>query len=1235
MAKIPIILEPGRADGKLVSSDAIFDENKGMFQSEINDIQDTLNSDNPNKPLSAKQGKVLKELLNSKVIEVGAVPIDTEPTEGNTTHIVNSDGLAKEFNKCNTTIINTDRIANEAIIHSKLSVDIQNLITNLNKTATFAGIATPTTNPGTPNGLVFYIATTAGNYSNFGNIEISKGESAILKWNNGIWTKNSFKPITDFNSVFDANGRSLTELENELIKSPLSPYFVNFDLSRASNIVYLYYLKKIEDIDKFIDIEIRQYPAPLEQYYFQNTFSSSYAIIEVRNSKGESIIQLTPQTATAPFSISSFEDKFEYFTKKVFYNNHIVTIYGKVNWYQLYLNKHINFAKGHNILYKKVFIEGENLQFYPFVSGTTMLREVFSPIKDIYIPNRDDSKYYFLWTYYPSGTDYYQFEIGCYDKSITSPVSSDVTIVASFSIKRSTVTDDMKKSYQLVTNSGCKLLVDLSEADKVNVNYWHKFYYGTPNIFQFDWHKIDKYSPILIDERFDSKQDKLVSGTNIKTINGQAIIGSGDITIECSNSYIGLSDKPSINNVPLLGNKSLSDLSIQPKLISGNNIKTINNQSILGNGNIEIECGATDYDNLINKPTFKTINGQSVLGSGNIQSAESITNSPDNITIEEVNSVLRLKDLSNSSFKYGYKHIYDDITITHSSNVASWANSIVEIKGTITLTGSYNIDLPNNCILYFNGGSIKGDNFTGKLYPYSAKIIAPPYQIFYGNTKISIAYGNDLFYADTAYGEWFGAKGDGITPDGWAFTKLTSAVYCNKIQLLKKTYILERNINIKSCTLSGYGSTLKRYSKFADVLITEPTVVTSSGTHTLTVDTNDDTYSNLEVGMAVFIMNNPSNSRQVVSGRWIISEINGESITIVGNSMDAVYDANTMCLVTGFNLVNLNGRNSRVEGVILDGGLNLTSPIYPLDRTPWEADCTIGGGYAVENASIEDCYIINSLADAIMVGGKNNIFSHNTILHSGANGIHLSGNYTVHIDNNYIFDSNLNPLTLHNEGAITYSNNIFEVTITNNIFDNCLTGIGSIDSADDCKSIIIGNIFRNFRTHGIQGTATSTSYGSITRQFIINNNRFIATQDDAASWESSYLYSPNIPRQEATGYGIYFNAHDNAYWKNIVINSNDFIDCGVYIKNSNSVMLNNNSINIGHNFTSTPNNIILILTSIGVAHNNFIISNSKSKTNCFLLTGSKVSVKGNGYKLTNCTLTDTTYNLVTDNIDLT
>lgn len=110
--------------------------------------------------------------------------------------------------------ITTAKLADESVTASKLSTDIQSLIRNISKTATYAGIATPTTNPGTPDGHVFYIATTAGSYSNFSNIEVLKGETVILKWNSGTWEKSSLKPMTDFDSVFDADGKTIT-LKNE------------------------------------------------------------------------------------------------------------------------------------------------------------------------------------------------------------------------------------------------------------------------------------------------------------------------------------------------------------------------------------------------------------------------------------------------------------------------------------------------------------------------------------------------------------------------------------------------------------------------------------------------------------------------------------------------------------------------------------------------------------------------------------------------------------------------------------------------------------------------------------------------------------------------------------------------------------------------------------------------------------------------------------------------------------
>lgn len=120
-------------------------------------------------------------------------------------------------NKIADDAITTEKIVDDSIIISKLSTDIQFLISNLSKTSTFAGIATPTTNPGTPDGSVFYFANSAGIYTNFNNIKVLKGENIILKWNNNIWTKNVFKPNTDFDLIFDANGKSLTEFESGIV----------------------------------------------------------------------------------------------------------------------------------------------------------------------------------------------------------------------------------------------------------------------------------------------------------------------------------------------------------------------------------------------------------------------------------------------------------------------------------------------------------------------------------------------------------------------------------------------------------------------------------------------------------------------------------------------------------------------------------------------------------------------------------------------------------------------------------------------------------------------------------------------------------------------------------------------------------------------------------------------------------------------------------------------------------
>lgn len=64
---------------------------------------------------------------------------------------------------------------------------LDDYIQHLKKTSTFAGIATPTTNPDTPDGPVFYIAG-EGTYVNFSNLVIGVGQLGILKWD-GTWSK--------------------------------------------------------------------------------------------------------------------------------------------------------------------------------------------------------------------------------------------------------------------------------------------------------------------------------------------------------------------------------------------------------------------------------------------------------------------------------------------------------------------------------------------------------------------------------------------------------------------------------------------------------------------------------------------------------------------------------------------------------------------------------------------------------------------------------------------------------------------------------------------------------------------------------------------------------------------------------------------------------------------------------------------------------------------------------------
>jgi hypothetical protein len=81
-------------------------------------------------------------------------------------------------------------------------------------------------------------------------------------------------------------------------------------------------------------------------------------------------------------------------------------------------------------------------------------------------------------------------------------------------------------------------------------------------------------------------QPTLVSGTDIKTINSTSLLGSGDLAVQPT--LVSGTNIASINLASILGG---GNLSLQTPLVSGTDIKTINSNTLLGSGDLVIGSG--------------------------------------------------------------------------------------------------------------------------------------------------------------------------------------------------------------------------------------------------------------------------------------------------------------------------------------------------------------------------------------------------------------------------------------------------------------------------------------------------------------------------------------------------------------------------------------------------------------------------------------------------------------------
>lgn len=242
--------------------------------------------------------------------------------------------------------------------------------------------------------------------------------------------------------------------------------------------------------------------------------------------------------------------------------------------------------------------------------------------------------------------------------------------------------------------------------------------------------ELDVVNKRTFDASLTAKQDTLVSGTNIKTINGESVLGEGDITVsgepneylksvtkdtenqtititdksdnevtfeygsggEGTTDYENLINKPQIGGVELTGNiddvetlgalrkrgagethraytvlsngdNNMRDITFEP--VPRNLVKWTENATLQSENpkeNLDVvnkqtfdTSLETKQDTLVSGTNIKTINGNSILGEGDIEVTGEPTEYLKSVTKDTENKTITIKDKDDNevSFEYG------------------------------------------------------------------------------------------------------------------------------------------------------------------------------------------------------------------------------------------------------------------------------------------------------------------------------------------------------------------------------------------------------------------------------------------------------------------------------------------------------------------------------------------------------------------------------------------------------
>lgn len=203
-AKADIVQEPGNSEKLVMSQKAVSDKLNGLSTEIIYDVS------------AHNDGAVfesLQALLSSSNLST-LIPTSVRHGGMSIRFVQSSDNKYVQYrliaNTFSTTVTDWQGVDDEPTTGSNNLVKSGGVADSINKLKNagylYAGIATPTTNPGTPDGNVFYIANGKGTYTNFGGIDVTEDEVVILYYDT-VWHKNA---------TGIASNDKLTELEEKV-----------------------------------------------------------------------------------------------------------------------------------------------------------------------------------------------------------------------------------------------------------------------------------------------------------------------------------------------------------------------------------------------------------------------------------------------------------------------------------------------------------------------------------------------------------------------------------------------------------------------------------------------------------------------------------------------------------------------------------------------------------------------------------------------------------------------------------------------------------------------------------------------------------------------------------------------------------------------------------------------------------------------------------------------------------